>query len=57
VGGNNMSEDEKNQNQDDPIEPNSPRPEIVDMDPRIIKKAEPPADYVEIIQNIEKRKA
>jgi hypothetical protein len=51
-----MSEDEKNQNQDNPIEPNGRRPEIVDMDPRIIKKGEPQADYIEIIQDIEKRK-
>jgi len=51
-----MAKDETNPNQDNPNQPDNPRPEIIDLDPRIVKKGEPQADYIEIIQDIEKRK-
>lgn len=36
--------------------PSNPKPEVIDIGPRIIKKGESLGDIVEITQDIEKRK-
>jgi hypothetical protein len=51
-----MLEDEKNPSQQQPNNSSDSKPEIIDLDPRIIKKGGFEGDVIEIIQDIEKRK-
>jgi hypothetical protein len=47
--------DENNPNQGNNNPDNPPPPEVVELDPRIIQKGENPENFIEIIQDIEKK--